>query len=144
MILSLVTSLAVVGIMAFRMFIFKKNLPDPQALEALLQQERSDMDSGTFPIKKMIVNLQSRKNRLRFLDVKINLMPFGRRDLDVLARNRHTIQDIIIDTVSRMYPHQLNKLTGKILLENRIKQQVHDKLGYPAIKNIYFSRFVIQ
>jgi flagellar protein FliL len=144
MITSLVASLAVMGVIAFRMFIFQKQLPDPQALQNLLIQERKDIDTGTFPMKKMIVNLQSRKSRLRFLDIKLDLMPFSRRDLDVLARNRHTIQDIIIDTASRMYPHELNKLTGRIILENRIKGQVQDRLGYPIIKNIYFSRFVIQ
>jgi flagellar basal body-associated protein FliL len=42
-------------------------------------------------------------------------------------------------------PDDLDSVTGKILLENKIKKQVNAKLGEPpVVKQIYFSGFVVQ
>jgi flagellar FliL protein len=43
-----------------------------------------------------------------------------------------------------MKASELNSITGKILLESRIKKRLNSILGAPIIKRIYFSKFIIQ
>jgi flagellar FliL protein len=53
-------------------------------------------------------------------------------------------KDVLIEVASHLEPDELDTLSGKILLENKIKKQVNTKLGKPVVKQIYFSGFVVQ
>jgi len=59
--------------------------------------------------------------------------------------NEHLFKDTLIELGSHLNPEDLESVTGKMLLENRIKKQVNSKLGDPpVIKQIYFSGFIVQ
>jgi flagellar FliL protein len=102
----------------------------------------SELTPITFP--KMTINLYSRQTRLRFLDLKMNLEVFEEADKQVIGDHKAYILDSLIAIAGNMKPEELNSVTGRILLETRIKNKVNDKLGRKVVKKIYFSKFIIQ
>lgn len=96
-------------------------------------------------MKSFTVNLYSQTNRLRFLEVEMNIVPFESSQLTALKDAETVIKDSLIQIAAEMEPDDVGSVTGKILLENRLKKAVNDRIGgQPLIKQILFSRFVIQ
>jgi flagellar FliL protein len=96
------------------------------------------------PIKKFAVNLHSKSSKLRYLDIEMNILPFNNDQAEIIKANEYIFKDVVIEIASQNGPEDLETLSGKILLENKIKKQVNAKLGQPVIKQIYFSGFVVQ
>jgi len=96
------------------------------------------------PMKKFVVNLHSKQTRLRYLDVEMNILPFDNAQAEIIKANEYIFKDVLIEVASHLVPDELDTLSGKILLENKIKKQVNTKLGQPVVKQIYFSGFVVQ
>jgi flagellar FliL protein len=74
----------------------------------------------------------------------MNILPFHADQTELVKSYEHLIKDVLIEITSHLVPEELDTLSGKILLENKIKKQVNSKLGQPVIKQIYFSGFIIQ
>ena len=98
----------------------------------------------SFKLKKMIINLDSPTRRLRFLEIEMQFITHKKDQTELLETNIAIIQDSIIEVVTRMKPHELNSIAGKILLEERIKGKVNHILKKRILKEIYFTRFVVQ
>ena len=98
------------------------------------------------PVKfpELLINLYSRQTRLRFLQVQMNLEVFEEKDKDKVNTYKAFITDSLIDITSNLTPAELNSVTGRILLETRIKNRVNEQLDHKLIKKIYFSKFIIQ
>ena len=97
------------------------------------------------PIKKFVVNLYSKSSRLRYLDIEMNVLTFTEEQKTIVKANEHLFKDTVIELGSHLNPEDLESVSGKMLLENRIKKQVNSKLGdQPVIKQIYFSGFIVQ
>jgi flagellar protein FliL len=122
--------------------------PDPtnQSAEAenLKSNALAQSQVKSVPMKKFVVNLHSRETRLRYLDVEMNILPFHSDQGPLIKANEHLLKDVLIEVASHLAPEELDTLSGKILLENKIKKQVNAKLGQPVVKQIYFSGFVVQ
>jgi len=120
--------------------------PTDQAKEAEALKKNALENSALqpVPIKKFVVNLHSRSTRLRFLDLEMNILTFHEDQKPLVKANEHIFKDVVIDIASRLEPDDLDSVTGKILLENKIKKQVNAKLGQPVVKQIFFSGFVVQ
>ena len=57
---------------------------------------------------------------------------------------KHIVRDSFLDIAGEMKPDELNSLTGKILLENRIKQRLNQAAGKKIVQELYFTKFVVQ
>jgi flagellar protein FliL len=112
--------------------------------EALNNNALSVSQLQPVPIKKFIVNLHSSSTRLRYLDIEMNVLTFHEEDKAIIKSNEHVFKDSIVEIASQLGPEDLDTVTGKILLENKIRKQVNAKLGQPVVKQIYFSGFVVQ
>ena len=124
-----------------------KREPTNQAQEAdkLLQEAKDLTFIKPYSMKSFTVNLHSQTNRLRFLEVEMNIVPFESSQLTDLKGAETVIKDSLIQIAAEMEPDDVGSVTGKILLENRLKKAVNDRIGgQPLIKQILFSRFVIQ
>jgi flagellar FliL protein len=143
--LNLLVAFAGVGIVYYSHNIIKPP-PTDQNAEAenlqLMALEKTQVKP--FALKKFVVNLHSKGTRLRYLDVEMNILPFHADQTELVKSHEHLIKDILIEISSHLVPEELDTLSGKILLENKIKKQVNSKLGQPVIKQIYFSGFIIQ
>ena len=93
---------------------------------------------------EIVVNIYSREARLRFLNTQMNLVLFNESDRELVMGMKPHIFDTLIDIAGNMKPKELNSITGKILLETRVKKQINDLLKRPVLKKILFSKFIIQ
>lgn len=120
--------------------------PTNQVLEAASLQDQALEQSRLqpVPIKKFVVNLHSPGTRLRYLDLEMNVLTFRADQKQIVTANEHIFKDVVIEITSHLGPDDLDTVTGKILLENRIKKQVNARLGQPVVKQIFFSGFVVQ
>lgn len=116
--------------------------------EAIKTQAMEKAQLQPVPIKKFVVNLHSKSTRLRYLDLEMNILTFHEDQKEMIKANEHILKDIVVEIASHLDPEDLDTVTGKILLENKIKKQVNAKLdssgNQPVIKQIYFSGFVVQ
>ncbi len=143
--INFVLVLGAAAFIAFSHTSHKKEATNLDAEIAALEKSATDqLNLKPFKLGKVTVNLYSRKTRLRFLDIEVNIAPFRESYKSVLQRHVPLIKDIIIEITGNMAPSDLNSVTGKIILESRIKERVNQELEAPVIKRIYFSRFVIQ
>jgi len=145
-ILNLVVVLAGAGLVYYSHNIVK---PEPTDEAAQAEALKNDAVASTLtqpvPIKKFVVNLHSRSSRLRYLDLEMNILTFEEEQKQIIKGNEHIFKDVVIEIAAQLEPDDLDSVTGKILLENKIKKQVNAKLGNPpVVKQIFFSGFVVQ
>lgn len=117
--------------------------------EALKKNALEGVHLTPVPIKKFVVNLHSKSSRLRYLDLEMNILSFHNDQKELIKGHEYIFKDVVIEIASQLNPEELESVTGKLLLENRIKKQVNAKfkaLGepQPVVKQIYFSGFVVQ
>jgi flagellar FliL protein len=138
-------SLAALGVFTYTEMVYQRPLPsDKVEFESLKKDTETAVAPEVFKLDKLIVNLNSQGSRLRFLDVEIHLVPFKSKSVEVFENQKAFIKDAIIDISSNMAPDELNTVAGKVLLEERIRRRLNDYFGKSLIKEIFFSRFVVQ
>lgn len=145
-ILNLVVVLAGAGLVFYSHKMIK---PEPTNQDVETQKLKDEAIAQTqvqaVPMKKFVVNLHSRNTRLRYLDIEMNILTFTDEQKEIVKANEHIFKDVVVEIASHLDPDELDSVTGKILLENKIKKRVNEKLGEPpVIKQIYFSGFVVQ
>lgn len=143
--ISFLASAGFLGITVYSNFIYQKPLPNNSAeFENMKNDSRKVVFAESFKLPNITVNLPSNTAKLRFLDLIMHLVPFEGKHVEVLEKYKPQISDIVIDVSSKMEPSDLNTPTGKILLENRIRENVNGLIGEDVVKEILFSKFVIQ
>ena len=142
----MVVVLAGAGLVFYSHNLLKPEPTDQAAqAEALKNEAIANTQMKPVPIKKFVVNLHSRGSRLRYLDLEMNVLTFSEAQKGIVKANEHIFKDTVIEIASHLEPDDLDSVTGKILLENKIKKAVNAKLGdQPVVKQIYFSGFVVQ
>ncbi len=147
---NLVVVLAGAGLVYYSHNIIKPAPTDQVAeVENLKAGAMEQAQVQAVPMKKFVVNLFSKSSRLRYLDVEMNILPFHNDQKELIKANEYLFKDILIEIGSQLQPDDLDTLSGKILLENKIKKQVNAKFlllgsGQPVVKQIFFSGFVVQ
>ena len=145
MLLVLLLTGAALGTFVYTEMIYKKPLPtNEQGLAELKADTKNIMIPESFKLDKLIINLPSKSRRLRFLDVIIHLVVFKQESVSILENNKAIINDIIIDVASNMEPDELNSISGKLIFEARIKKKINEEMGVPMIKELFYTKFVVQ
>ena len=136
---------ASMGLIGYAHFGIKKDpINELAEINALTEGAKLSSQVEIIKMKKLTINLYSRKTRLRFLDIQINVLPFENRQSSQILQYEPIIADTVITIAGDMEPDELNSVSGKIVLEDRIKRTINRIAKNPLIKKIYFSRFVIQ
>ncbi len=143
---NLVIALLGAGLVFYSHTMIKPPVTDEKAeIQTLKDEALAASQIKPVPLKKFVVNLHSKSTRLRYLDIEMNVLTFHEDQKALITANEYIFKDTLIEIASQLEPSDLDSVTGKILLENRIKKQVNSKLGdQPVIKQIYFSGFVVQ
>lgn len=120
--------------------------PVDTALELgnMIENSMQEYQKPTVAMEEIVVNLYSRETRLRFLNTQMNIELYKEKDRDFITSLKAIINDALIDIAGNMHPNELNSITGRILLENRIKTRVNEHIKRPVLKKIYFSKFIVQ
>ncbi|NOT78524.1 MAG: hypothetical protein HOP07_05925 [Bacteriovoracaceae bacterium] len=145
----ILATLAVTGLFYYTEKMYKRPPIDENAEKAALF---STVDAKAIPtffkVEKMIVSLipknEAPNSRMRWLEIEIHLVLFESKDLETMKTYLPLVQDRIIDITSKMGPDELNSLSGKILLEDRLKREINHSLNRPVVKNIFFASFIVQ
>lgn len=140
---------AVVGAFAviiYKNVIYQRPLPnEEQEFAKLLESTQQGPSVGPLvKLDPLVINLPTRTSRLRFLNVQLHIQPFKKDQVAIIEKFIPIITDSTIAIASSMTHIELNSVSGKILLENRIKEDINLHLQAKVIKRIYFSTFVIQ
>ncbi|MBF0362282.1 MAG: flagellar basal body-associated FliL family protein [Oligoflexia bacterium] len=125
---------------------YVKPLPDNN-VEFTKFKERSKyqiIEAKIYKLDRMVLNLQSRKARMRNIDLQVQFLLFKEEFIAFLETNKHVVYDKIIEIVAGMEADEINSVTGKILLEERIKKAVEEIAHAPVVKTVYFTVFVVQ
>ncbi|MBD63929.1 MAG: hypothetical protein CME62_01880 [Halobacteriovoraceae bacterium] len=113
-------------------------------LGSMIEKEMGELQKPPVVLEEIVVNLYSREARLRFLDTQMNIELYEEKDREAVMLLKPHIFDTLIDVAGNMSPNELNSVTGKILLETRVKNRVNDMVPNPVIRKILFSKFIIQ
>ena len=129
---------------------YSNNMIKPKALDTnaefskMVDDSMVELKKQPIVFKEIVLNLYSRQRRLRFLNLILNIDVFEEGQKEIIATYKPKIIDSLIDITGNMKPQDLNSITGKILLESRLKNKVNNYIGKPVIKKIYFSKFIVQ
>lgn len=145
----MLATLAVVGLFYYTEKMYVKPPIDENAEKAALLTSIDAKGIPTFfKVDKMTISLvpknEAANARMKWLEVEMHLTLFESTDLAMLKINLPLVQDRIIDIASKMGSDELNSLTGKILLEDRLKKEINKALKKPVVKNIFFASFIVQ
>ena len=110
----------------------------------LVNSSVNDYKRPPIVFKEMVVNLYSKQRRLRFLNLTMNIEVYEQEQEELVKTYKPFINDRLIDIAGNMKPEDVNSVTGRILLESRVKKHFNQAIGKKVIKKIYFSKFIIQ
>jgi len=152
----ILTNLAI-ALLGVGIVFYAHNVIKPPATDQLAESEKLKEEAlkknqlHTIPMKKIVVNLESKGTRLRYLDVEMNVVTFNEDEKEIIKTYEYLLKDSIIDVASFLAPEDLDSITGKMIFEKRLKDKINQKIRQinteitaPVIKQIYFSGFVIQ
>lgn len=145
----LLSTIAVTGLFYYTEKVYKRP-PIDENKEKAAFFEASDPKAlpAFYKLDKMTVSLvpndPNNSARMRYVEFEIHLVLFNSGDAGIIKTYLPLVQDKIIVIASKMGADELNSLTGKILLEDRLKKEINKSLGQPVVKSIFFSRYIVQ
>ncbi len=147
--LMLLATLGTLGLFYYTEKVFKKPpIDEAKEKEALMKSAAEKTIPDLFKLEPMLMSLIPKDPkltlRMRYLELEVYLVLFETEDKEFLKENLPIVQDRIMDIASKMTPEELSTLSGKILLENRIKTELNTKFGRSIIKSIFFAKYVVQ
>jgi len=147
--LMLVTTLAVIGLFYYTEKVYKRPpIDEAKEREAFLKESDPKALPAFYKLDKMTVSLVPRdpnaNQRMRYIELEVHLVMFKSEDAGIIKTYLPVVQDKIITITSKMGADELNSLTGKILLEDRLKNEINKSLGKSVVKSIFFSRYIVQ
>ncbi len=141
----LLATLATAGVFVYTQFLYEKPLPNPEEERLkMVEQAKAKLFPNSYKLDKLTINLPSRSSRLRFLDMQAYLIPFKSEATESFDKHKAKIQDIVIEIASAMEPNELGTISGKILLESRMKNRINALYPKPLVKSVQFTDFIIQ
>lgn len=145
MALNLAALFGCLGVFIYTTKMYKKPLPDEGVeFDGLKEDAKKRTETPAYKMEKITINLYSTGSRLRFLDLELHFLPFNEEQIKILETHKAHLVDMMIEVVGDMSPEELNSISGKILLESRLKKRINDFLGSQTVREIYFSTFIIQ
>ncbi len=148
LLLSTITSLAVIGLFYYTEKSYKKPpIDESKEKEAFFKNADPKSMPTLIKIDKMVVSLipkDQSNHRMHYLELEAHLSLI-KPDYSASVKSYVSIVlDRIIVIASKMGAEELNTLTGKIILEDRLRKEINAALGKPVIKSIFFSRYTVQ
>lgn len=147
------TTVAVVGFYYYSINIFQKETYSDQQIKEKERTVTPEYDeegniietfTETSKLERLVINLPSRSGRLRFLELEMTIEPIDGVLIEDIEKHHIYIKDIAIEVAGQMKPSELNSISGKILLEERIKKRFRKITPRNLISRIYYQKFIVQ
>ena len=145
----ILATLGVVGEFYWTEKIYKKPLIDEKKeANALFKETDPKSMPIFFKLEKMTISLVPKSTapgtRMHWIELEVQLSVFKEGDVGYVKAYEPVVIDRIISVASKMGPEELATISGKILLEDRLKREINKGLDKTIVKNIFFPRYVIQ
>lgn len=144
--LSLVT-FGVLGFFYYTIFIHENAIFNDDKLKKEFQDKMAKQGQEFVPpvdVPRLLINLQSKSSRLRFLELELSIETIDQESQKLVEKYDSIIKDSAINVVGKMTPEDLNSLSGKLLLEKRLKKKIREMTKERFISRIFYRRFVVQ
>jgi flagellar basal body-associated protein FliL len=143
--LNATVALLAAGVVYYAHFMIKPPPTNQSGEEqALVDKAYQETQITPYTMKTQIVNLYTEGARLRFLSTEMSLIPFKEAGKALLKEREYIIRNALISVAAHMTAEEVSSVTGKILLESRVKKTINEALGAPVVKKIYFGKFTVQ
>lgn len=145
--LTLLTTAGALGVFIYTEVVYQRPPVDDSVEKQNMMTDIAASESvPAVALGKITLNIQADRpsSRLRFLDVEASVVPFNSAAAARMEANKKQITDSFIDVASRMSPEELGSISGRILLESRLKKRIEIITGPQSVKEILFTSFVIQ
>ncbi len=150
LIIIIIIGVLIMGMMGAGFFVLWKKISASVPQVETVAQEESEPEEEKpeeigiiYPLKTFVVNLAD-QDRERYLRVAINL---ELKD-EVIAKDVEKRLPQIMDSILMILPtkkvQDIQSSTGKIALRDEILAKLNNIFKSDAIKNIYFTEFVVQ
>lgn len=145
----IMATLAVTGLFYWTEKVYKRPpIDESKEKHSLMNEHDPKALPVFFKLEKMTISLipknQERTTRMRWLEIEVQLALFNEEDTGFVKAYQPVVTDRIIDITSKMGPDDLGTLSGKIILEDRLKREINKALGKTIVKSIFFPRYIIQ
>ena len=118
---------------------------DSAEKQAFLAKEIHNQNSVTFyTLPKVQTNIEHHNSRLIQAEMTVVLEPEKNTTTEELKAIESKIIDLIINTVAQSTFEQLDNVSSKIILAEKIKLGTNEILKKKAVKNVLFSTFSVQ
>jgi flagellar FliL protein len=95
-----------------------------------------------------VVNLQDSGKRIRFLQVRIQVLAYGQDKIDKVKMHDPVIRDALITLLAGQSRKDINTSQKKKALQEKalklVKNVLKDETGRTQIEGLYFTNFVVQ
>jgi len=147
--LMLIITLATAGVFTYTVALHKAPVVnDEQQKQEMMNSVGTNAIPQFFKVEKMVISLIPKEDaanaRMRWLEIEMHLILFDPADEAYLKDHIAIVKDRMIEIASRMGANELNSVSGKILLEDRLKREINKALLKPVVKNIFFTNFIVQ
>lgn len=109
-----------------------------QFIDNLIQPE-----PGVYQLSELIVN-PAGSNGQRFLVVEISLDIRDEKHIELIDKNNQKIRHNMIEVLSSRTVSQLNMYNEREKLRNELAEVINDAIGVPSVRNLYYTRYVMQ
>ncbi len=122
----------------------RPEIKDEKELVKLFYEAKKETFVSTFPFDKMLINLYTPGNKLRFLSLEVHFLPVMGSYLAIIEENKSQIIDGMIRVIGKQNPDEIVTLSGKLLLAERIRKETNRLLKKDIVKNVLFPTFIVQ
>lgn len=122
----------------------RPDLDDAKEKEKFLKLEAEKQKIIFYSLPKIQTNITSPYQRVMQVELTIALEPSDARLIPEIGTYQAFINDLVISIVSQNTSEELNSVSGKIILAEKIKNGLNEKMRKNAIKRVLFSTFSVQ
>ncbi|MBF0207821.1 MAG: flagellar basal body-associated FliL family protein [Oligoflexia bacterium] len=145
--LNLLLGLLTIGLFFYTGFIYRPAKIDDKT-EFNNFKQRSNVETNSISIYKLerfTLNLYSSQTTPHYLDIEMHFHLLSESEAgSLIDKNKPIIYDRIISIINATTLDEVNSVTGKIILEERIKTAVATAVGRPVVKSVYFAIFTVR
>lgn len=149
LIVVILSALLLIGGVAMSYLAFFKIQPtyvsDQKEKKIFEENEKRDNSIVNFyTMPKIQTNIQHHTNRLLQAEMTIAIEPEKDVSIESIKKYESMIIDLVINTVAQSTMDQLDNVSGKTILAEKIKIGTNEIMKTKAVKNILFSTFSVQ
>jgi flagellar FliL protein len=113
-------------------------------LEDFLKKEKVFADKPiVYSLEPFTVNLMNQEEE-KIVQVEVNLEMLDERSYEEIIGKSAMVRDTVVRILSEKKYQDIASIQGKLFLKDDISLSINKQLDYGFIKDIYFTRFMLQ